>query len=251
MDSNSNALKSLGELGGYEVSSEDPDVRGWTVVDSNGERLGTVSDLVVDTERMKVEYLAVDGDGVGGRDQMIPVGSAQLDRSQREVVVSGMSSNMAGAMSSSGTTSDYSERREATSNERDRTRLTRAEEELRIGKREVTAGEVVVGKHVEVDRVSEPVSVERERVRVERRPVTDDMRGRAADIGSDEIRVPIMEEELIVEKRPVVKEELVISKERVRDTETVEAEVRREEFDVQSTPDTLLDDRDKTGRGRS
>jgi uncharacterized protein (TIGR02271 family) len=245
MQSNSNALKSLRELGGYEVSSEDPDVRGWTVIGANGERLGTVSDLVVDTERMKVEYLSVDGDG--GTDQMIPVATAQLDRSQREVVIGGIASGI----SSGTTTSDYAEqRRETTSNERDRTTLTRAEEELRIGKRQVAAGEVVVGKHVEVDRVSEPVSVERERVRVERRPVTDDMTARAADIGSDEIRVPIMEEELIVEKRPVVKEELVISKERIHDTETVETEVRREEFDVEGTPDTLLDESDSTRRGR-
>jgi uncharacterized protein (TIGR02271 family) len=244
MQSNSNALKSLRELGGYEVSSEDPDVRGWTVIGANGERLGTVSDLVVDTERMKVEYLSVDGDG--GTDQMIPVASAQLDRDQREVVIGGISSGM----SSGTTTSDYAEQRRETSNQRDRTTLTRAEEELRIGKRQVEAGEVVIGKHVEVDRVSEPVSVERERVRVERRPVTDEVRGRAADIGSDEIRVPIMEEELIVEKRPVVKEELVISKERIRDTETVETEVRREEFDVEGTPDTLLDESDSTRRGR-
>ena len=136
--------------------------------------------------------------------------------------------------------------------DRERTTLRRAEEELRIGKREVQAGEVVVGKHVETERVSEPVTVQRERVHVERRPVTDAMSARA-EIGPDEIRVPVVEEELIVEKRPVVKEELVISKERVEDTETVETELRREEFDVRSTPDRLIDDRSEmpSRKGRS
>jgi uncharacterized protein (TIGR02271 family) len=44
--------------------------------------------------------------------------------------------------------------------------------------------------------------------------------------------VPLTEEELVVEKRPVVKEELVIGKRVVEDRDTVETELRREEFDI-------------------
>jgi uncharacterized protein (TIGR02271 family) len=44
--------------------------------------------------------------------------------------------------------------------------------------------------------------------------------------------VPLTEEEVVVEKRPVVKEEVRIRKDVVEDTEVVEADVRREEVEV-------------------
>ena len=218
---NRDRLTLLSEMKNYQVSEEDPDVRGWHVVGAAGEVVGTVRDLLIDPSRMKAEYLAV-SDGKG-RDVLIPAASATLNNRQREVVVSGN-----GDWESSRT-----ETRDAygsTATGRDEARLTRAEEELRVGTRQVEAGEVVVAKHVETERVTQEVPIERERVRVERRPVSE-MRG-AADIGADEIRIPVVEEELVVEKRPVVKEELVISKERITDTERVDTEVRKEEFDI-------------------
>ena len=110
-------------------------------------------------------------------------------------------------------------------------RVTRSEEELAIDKRPVQAGEVEVRKTVETEHVRQPVTRMREEVTVERRPVE----GRTAgdiDIGEDEIRVPVIEEELIVEKRPVVKEEIVVKKRAVTDERTVEADVRRERIEV-------------------
>jgi len=127
-------------------------------------------------------------------------------------------------------------------------RLTRAEEELQIGKRQVQAGEVVVGKHVETERVSTPVQRRVEHVRVERRPV-DDATG-AAELREGEIRVPIMEEEVVVEKRPVVKEEVVVTREVATETQQVEADVRRERIDV-SGDEELVDREDATRRQRA
>jgi uncharacterized protein (TIGR02271 family) len=115
---------------------------------------------------------------------------------------------------------------------RDEARITRSEEELAIGKRRVQAGEVSVEKQVETEHVSEPVSVRREEVTVERRPVEEGKVARDATIGEDEIRVPVTEEELIVEKRPVVKEEIVIRKQAVEDTKEVEADVRKERVEI-------------------
>src|SRR5688572_6903181 len=92
--------------------------------------------------------------------------------------------------------------------QRDETRVTRAEEELAIGKRQVQAGEVTVRKSVETEHVTERVPVRREEVTVERRPV-EAADAESADIGEDRIVVPVTEEEVIVEKRPVVKEEVV------------------------------------------
>ncbi|HKH37423.1 MAG TPA: DUF2382 domain-containing protein [Rubrobacter sp.] len=54
-----------------------------------------------------------------------------------------------------------------------------------------------------------------------------------AEIGEDEVVVPVTEEEVVVSKRPVVKEEVRVRKDVVSDTETVEEDVRREEIDVE------------------
>jgi uncharacterized protein (TIGR02271 family) len=109
--------------------------------------------------------------------------------------------------------------------------VERVEEELAVGKRRVQAGEVAVHKHVETEHVQQPVTTMREEVEVERRPVREGSPAQQ-DLGDDEIRVPIMAEEAVVEKRPVVKEEIVIKKRPVQDTKQVEADVRREKVDV-------------------
>jgi uncharacterized protein (TIGR02271 family) len=62
--------------------------------------------------------------------------------------------------------------------------------------------------------------------------------------------IPVREEEAIVDKRPVVKEEVVISKEPVTRERTVEADVRREEFDVKPSSDAVRVKDDVKGRGR-
>lgn len=113
-------------------------------------------------------------------------------------------------------------------------RVTRSEEELEIGKRQVQGGEVDVRKRVETEHVSQPVMVSREQVTIERRPIRADQAGTStANIGEDnEIRIPITEEEVVVDKRAVVKEELVIKKHMVTENQTVEADLRKERVDV-------------------
>src|SRR5688572_15040141 len=110
-------------------------------------------------------------------------------------------------------------------------RVTRSEEELDVSKRQVRAGDVEIRKTVETERVREPVTRMREEVTIDRRPVEGQHAG-DVEIGDDEIRVPVVEEEVVVEKRPVVKEEIVVKKRAVADERTVEADVRRERIDV-------------------
>lgn len=123
--------------------------------------------------------------------------------------------------------------------------ITRSEEELAIGKRAVQTGEVAVHKIVETERVSERVPVTREEVTVERRPV-EGGRAAAGEIGADEIRVPVREEQVVAEKRAVPKEEIVVRKQAVQDTETVEADLRKERVDVDDS--TRRHGRDREAR---
>jgi uncharacterized protein (TIGR02271 family) len=112
-------------------------------------------------------------------------------------------------------------------------RMTLSEEELRVGREKREAGEARVSKHVETERVSKDVPVTRERASIERRPIEGtDARNARASISEDEIRVPLMEEEVVVEKRVVPKEEIVVKKHREQETKHIEADVRREHADI-------------------
>jgi uncharacterized protein (TIGR02271 family) len=113
----------------------------------------------------------------------------------------------------------------------DELRVQRTEEELAAGTREREAGQLKVRKRVRTDREHIEVPTRHEEVSVERVPVEGD--ASEAEIGDDEVVVPVTEEEVVVGKRPLVKEEVRIRKDVVEDTEVVEEDVRREEIDVE------------------
>jgi uncharacterized protein (TIGR02271 family) len=118
----------------------------------------------------------------------------------------------------------------------DELRVKRSEEELAAGTREREAGQLKVRKRVRTDRQRIEVPTRHEEVSVERVPV--DGEATEAEIGEDEVVVPVTEEEVVVGKRPVVKEEVRIRKDVVEDTETVEEDVRREEIEVEDETST-------------
>ena len=76
-----------------------------------------------------------------------------------------------------------------------------------------------------------PRPVKHEEVSVERVPVSGE--ATEAQIGEDEVSVPVTEEEVVVDKRAVAKEEVRLRKDVVEGTEVVEEDVRREEIDVE------------------
>ena len=106
------------------------------------------------------------------------------------------------------------------------------EEELEARKQPVETGEVKVRKEVHTEHKSMDVPVQREEVVVERHAPTG--RGATSDIKEgEEIRVPVTEEQVAVEKKPVVKEEVTVGKRVVQDTERVGGEVRKEDVRVE------------------
>jgi len=50
---------SIAELGGFESAEDGPDVRGWEVIARDGRRIGTVDDVLVETDNREARYLAV------------------------------------------------------------------------------------------------------------------------------------------------------------------------------------------------
>lgn len=241
----------------FDVAPNEPDVRGWNVVLANDEIIGEVDDLIIDPAAGKVRYLDVDLDNetLGldhDRHVLVPIASAQLDRAEEEIVLSGMSRaallklpEYDGATFAKGYDDTF---RGYLNKDFETKRLTRSAEELKIGKRVEQKGQVRVSKHVETDHVRQNVPVQREEPYVERRPVDRGM-SPGRDLGNDEISMPISEEEVVVEKRPRVKEEVVVGKRPVTSQRTIDTDVRREEIDVNPSSDDIRIRNERKNRG--
>ena len=113
--------------------------------------------------------------------------------------------------------------------------MTRSEEELRIGTAERERGRVRLRKYVTTEQIQQTVPVQRERVRVEREPITDanlDAATSGPEISEEEHEVVLREEEPVVEKRVVPRERVRLDKDTVTDEERVTEELRKERIDL-------------------
>jgi uncharacterized protein (TIGR02271 family) len=137
----------------------------------------------------------------------------------------------------------------AAETDHDRESMRLREEELDIEKQRVQAGEVRLRKEVVTEQRQVDVPVTREEVVLERHPASGGATGDIAE--GEEIRVPIMEEEVRVEKRPVVKEEVSLGKRRITGTERVDESLRREEARIETEGDATVrqrGERERAGR---
>jgi uncharacterized protein (TIGR02271 family) len=108
-------------------------------------------------------------------------------------------------------------------------RIQVREEELQARKQLVETGEVRVRKEVVTEHRTLEVPVQREVVVIERHAPTG--------VLVEEIRIPVSEEQVTLEKRPVVKEVVTVGKRVVQGTERVGGEVRKEVVRVERAGD--------------
>jgi uncharacterized protein (TIGR02271 family) len=253
----------LNHLDGWKVAEGEPDIRGWEVISAEGRTIGKVDELLVDKQAQKVRYVDVDLKD-DDRHVTIPVGYARLERDDKRVMVDRLGTEQLQALPAYDHRSFSREYEQQVANafgtqehgmnadrdyydrddfRDDNMRMTLSEEELAVGKRNVQAGEVDIHKRVETEQVHRDVELRREDVEIERRPIRDGMHagGSEPTISEDEIRIPLHEEEAVVEKRVVPKEELIVRKKETVEHEDVEATLRKERAEV---------DRDDTNRDR-
>jgi uncharacterized protein (TIGR02271 family) len=118
------------------------------------------------------------------------------------------------------------------------------EEELRARKTPVQTGEVDVRKEVHTEHKTLNVPVTREEIVIERRPAHG-----AASKGDvrpgEEVRIPVREEKVHVEKEAVVKEEVSVGKRKVTENQQVGGTVRKEEVRVDEKGDVDVRNRKK------
>jgi uncharacterized protein (TIGR02271 family) len=137
----------------------------------------------------------------------------------------------------------HAEKSRSTRGKGDTTTVQAHEEQLDIRKEPVETGEVRVRKEVHTERKTLEVPVMREEVVVERWPASgQEVRGDALQ-GKEEIRIPVREEQVQVDKRTVVAEEVAVGKRSVSDTKRVQEDLRKEEIKVDTQGQANVQDR--------
>lgn len=114
------------------------------------------------------------------------------------------------------------------------------EERLNVGTEQREAGKVRLRKYVVTETQSVEVPVQREELHVEREPINERVSGDHV-IGEDVTdgeTITLHEEVPVVSKETVATERVSVGKETVQDTETVQAEVAKEQVEVEGD-DTL------------
>ena len=230
------------------------ELRGRPVYSADADKIGKVEEIFYDEQTNQPEWIGLGTGFFGTKRVLVPVQGADSREDGLYVPyskeqVKGAPDIDADEISQETEQSlyahfglEYSERRSDTGlpeggrqgrgRSRDReASVTRSEEELRVGKREVDAGRMRLRKWVETEPVSADVELRRETGRVERQPIEQPVSG--AEIGEEEIEVPLSAEEAVVDKRAVAKERVSLEKDAEQVRETVGDEVRKERVDVE------------------
>jgi uncharacterized protein (TIGR02271 family) len=212
--------------------------RGRNVVSSDGDKIGTLEEIYLDTHTGQPEWATVTTGLLGTQQTFVPL--AQADPQNGEVVVPYSKDQVKDAPSidPDGQLSPEDEARlyshygsEPTADDA----MTRSEEELRVGTERRERGRARLRKYVVTEEVERTVPVQREELRVEREPITDANVDRAMDgpeISEEEHEVVLHEEEPVVEKRVVPKERVRMEKDTHSDDARVSEEVRKEQIDA-------------------
>lgn len=266
----------------YRQSIEGNDIKGMDVyTQGTSEKIGTISDVVVD-EQGKFRYFIVDiGFWVFGKKVLLPVGRATIDSSANRVYVNmtkEQAENSPEYQDSMPLDYDYEEQvrgvyrapsveasaASATATNYDRSTYSYAqepdlydvgghtdqtvrlyEERLIANKQRRKTGEVAIGKHVETETSRVAVPVEKERIVVER--VTPADAGRPVDPGTVDFRegevarMEVYEEVPDIQKEAFVREEVRVKKVVEQETVEVQETVRREELDIDSQGRPVVD----------
>ncbi|HET8822609.1 MAG TPA: PRC and DUF2382 domain-containing protein, partial [Thermoleophilaceae bacterium] len=239
------------------------DWRGRELVDTDGDKVGTVEELFRDEDTNEPEWAAVRTGLFGTKLSFVPIRDAEPTGESVRVPFSksqikdapkiddsdGQLSQEEEAELYSHYGMEYGERRSDsglpeggvgavgrdTSGPAADEAMTRSEEELRVGKAELERGRARLRKYVVTEQVEQTVPVRREEVRVEREPITDGNVDDALDgpaISEEEHELVLHEEQPVVEKRAVPKERVRMEKESVTDEARVSEEVRKEQIEA-------------------
>jgi uncharacterized protein (TIGR02271 family) len=247
-------------------------VRSWqgrTMVDREGDRIGTIDAIYVDDQTGEPEWALVNTGLFGTRATFVPIAQATPAGDQVQVPYQKQRVKDAPNMDPDGHLSEAEEQElwrhygldyadadrdtvdrdtvgRDTSGPTTDEAMTRSEEELAVGTQTRERGRARLRKYVVTEDQQVTVPVQREEVRVEREPITDaniDAATSGPAISEEEHEVTLREEEPVVEKRAVPKERVRLDTETVTEERQVADQVRKERIEVEGDQSTYRDDR--------
>ena len=231
--------------------------RGRDVVSGDGDKIGTLEEVYLDTHSGRPEWATVKTGLFGKKQSFVPLADSSPEGGRVVVPYSKEQIKDAPSVDPDGELSQEEEQRlyshygvgsggaaehdhqpvgEDVSGPNTDDAMTRSEEELRVGTAERERGRARLRKYVVTEEVQQTVPVKREEVRVEREPITEDNADQALagpEISDEEHEVTLHEEEVVTEKRAVPKERVRMTKDTVTDEETVSEDVRKEQIEVE------------------
>ena len=252
-------------------------VRSWqgaTLVDRDGDKVGTVESIYVDDQTGEPEWALVNTGLFGTKSSFVPLAQASGSGDQVQVPYEKQLVKDAPRVDTDQHLSEAEEQElwrhygldydseyttdrdgdgvydhvQGTAVGRDTSgpttddAMTRSEEELRVGTETRERGRARLRKYVTTETQQVTVPVQREEVRVEREPITDanlDAATGGPDISEAEHEVVLREEEVVVDKRAVPRERVRLDTETVTDERQVAEEVRKEQIEVEGDQDRL------------
>ena len=254
-------------------------VIGQDVYDTEGQKIGSASEVYLDDETGQPEWVTVRTGLFGTKETFVPIRDADLTADGVRVAVTkdrvkdapkidtdghlspaeeqelynyyglgtgvatgapaGMTETTTGRTETTGTVG------RDTSGPTTDDAMTRSEERLVVGTRSEGERKARLRKYVVTENVSETVPVTREEVTLEREPITDANVGNAMDgpaISEEEHEVTLHNERPVVEKEAVPVERVRLGKETVTENVTVNETLRKEQIESEGV------DRDRDRR---
>ncbi len=225
------------ELRKWKLDHKKDDIRGWALRDPEGQLLGTVDELIVDTDSKHVTQVVLgDGKRFSAREVLIGERELQLagvsrriaaarEAERQRVVAEAKAATPVPAESTPAAKEDVSERDLV---------VPVIEEEVRVGKREVDAGGMHVTSKIVTEPFDEDVRLREERVSVERHAVDLPLTPTDAEARLQEgvVELRATSEQALVEKRARVVEEVLLKKDSSEHVEHIRDSIRRTEVSV-------------------
>jgi uncharacterized protein (TIGR02271 family) len=237
--------------------------RGQELLDNDGEKIGTIEEIYLDTETDQPEWALVKTGLFGGKGTFVPLQQAnptgdgvqvpfekahvkdapnidpdgELSRSEERTLYEhyglGYDDSQSGSGNGAGG-SDEPVGRDTSGPTTDNA-MTRSEEELSVGTTERETGRARLRKYVVTENVEKTVPVRREEVRVEREPITEGNVDNATEgpaISEEEHEVTLHAEEAVVDKQVVPKERVRLDKDVIEEERQVSESVSKEQIEV-------------------
>ncbi|MDQ3725947.1 MAG: PRC and DUF2382 domain-containing protein [Actinomycetota bacterium] len=237
--------------------------RGRDVVGSDGEKIGTVDEIYLDTATDQPEWVSINTGLFGLKSSFAPVQGAQpegeavrlpytkeqvkdapgvepdqeLNDSEEQALWSHYGLDYEDGYTETNGLGDGREPvgRDTSGPETD-SAMTRSEEEVNVGTTRREKGRARLRKYVVTEQVTKTVPVQKEKAVLEREPITEGNVDAAMDgpaISDEEHEVTLSEEEVVVEKKAVPKERVRLDKETETVEEQVSEEVRKERIEAE------------------